>query len=175
MYWGKIIGTVGGLVVGHGLLGGLAGLITGHWIDRYFTQKRKTNGKGHPKSAGNAFFTADRQLIFSRSVVALAAKLSKVDGPVTREEIDAFKAAFRIPDSERTGIAALYGQLKAPCIPLATNAGAHWLPESSIRRPGVIVFEFLPAIPPGLKREEFMKELELRLESACDRLIAEGV
>jgi 1-acyl-sn-glycerol-3-phosphate acyltransferase len=85
------------------------------------------------------------------------------------------RAAIGAPPDYKPGVAALYSQLKAPCTPMATNAGAHYLADSPIRRPGVIVFEFLPAIPAGLKRDEFMHELQTRLEAACDRLIAEGV
>jgi 1-acyl-sn-glycerol-3-phosphate acyltransferase len=36
------------------------------------------------------------------------------------------------------------------------------------------VVEFLPPIPPGLDRKAFMAELEQRLESATERLIAEA-
>ena len=85
------------------------------------------------------------------------------------------RAAIGAPPSYKPGISALYAQSDAPCIPLATNAGAHWLTGSVLRKPGVIVFEFLPPIPPGLKRDAFMQELERRLEPACDSLIAEGV
>jgi 1-acyl-sn-glycerol-3-phosphate acyltransferase len=42
-----------------------------------------------------------------------------------------------------------------------------------MRYPGTIVFEFLPAIPAGLKRGEFMRELESRLETASNALITE--
>jgi 1-acyl-sn-glycerol-3-phosphate acyltransferase len=35
------------------------------------------------------------------------------------------------------------------------------------------VFEFLPAIPPGLKRGQFMAELEQRLEAASVALYGE--
>ena len=44
-----------------------------------------------------------------------------------------------------------------------------------MRYPGTIVFEFLPAIPPGLKRGEFMREMETRIEAASNALIAEGL
>ncbi len=68
--------------------------------------------------------------------------------------------------SYKPGIAALYRELNMPCIPMATNSGMHWPSKSWIRTPGTIVFEFLPAIPPGLKRGQFMAELEQRLETA---------
>ncbi len=75
--------------------------------------------------------------------------------------------------SYKPGIAALYRELDMPCIPMATNSGVHWPTKSWIRTPGTIVFEFLPPIPPGLKRGEFMRELEERIETASKALYAE--
>ena len=75
--------------------------------------------------------------------------------------------------SYKPGIAALYRELDMPCIPMATNSGVHWPASSWIRTPGTIVFEFLPAIPPGLKRGQFMAELEQRLEAASVALYSE--
>jgi 1-acyl-sn-glycerol-3-phosphate acyltransferase len=34
----------------------------------------------------------------------------------------------------------------------------------------LIVVEFLPAIPPGLKRAEFMRELQDKIETAVTKL-----
>ena len=74
----------------------------------------------------------------------------------------------------KTGIALLYGQLRQPCYILALNTGIVWPHNSWARRKGKILFEFLPPIPPGLPTEDFMAELQTRLEAASDRLIAEG-
>ena len=71
----------------------------------------------------------------------------------------------------KPGIAALYRDLDSPCWPLATNSGVHWPAHGFIRRPGLVVFEFLPPIPAGLKRAEFMAELETRLEAASTALL----
>jgi 1-acyl-sn-glycerol-3-phosphate acyltransferase len=57
---------------------------------------------------------------------------------------------------------------------MATNSGVHWPAHGFRREPGTIVFEFLPPIPPGLKREAFMSELQDRIETASNRLLAEG-
>ena len=62
-----------------------------------------------------------------------------------------------------------------PCVPVATNSGVHWPAHGFLRHPGTIVFEFLEPIPPGLKRAEFMTELETRLETASNALLAEGL
>lgn len=70
------------------------------------------------------------------------------------------------------GVAALYGQLDLPVVPVAVNSGLFWGRRHFVKRPGTITLEFLPAIPPGLPRKAFMAELERRLEGASDRLAA---
>ena len=73
----------------------------------------------------------------------------------------------------RPGVAALYGALGVPVIPVVLNSGMHW-PKGSFRRyPGTIVMEYLPPIPPGLPRREFMERLEATMEEASHRLFAE--
>jgi len=79
------------------------------------------------------------------------------------------------PPDYKPGVAALYRDLGLPCTPMATNSGVHWPPHGILRRPGTIVFEFLPAIPAGLKRADFMRELEERIETASNALLAEGL
>lgn len=72
----------------------------------------------------------------------------------------------------KPGVAGLYGQLGLDCVPVALNTGLFWSPF--IKRKGTVVIEFLPPIPPGLKRRDFMAELESRIEEATARLVAEG-
>ena len=70
------------------------------------------------------------------------------------------------------GIAAVYGQLDVPVVPVALNSGLFWGRRRFVKRPGVITIEYLPSIPPGLPRRAFMAELERRIESASARLAA---
>ena len=84
------------------------------------------------------------------------------------------KAPGAEPDY-KPGVAALYRELGVTVHPMATNAGTHWPAHGFLRRPGVIVYEFLEPIPPGLKRGEFMRRLEDSIETACNRLLAEGL
>ena len=72
------------------------------------------------------------------------------------------------------GIAALYRQLELPVVPVALNSGVFWGRRHFMRRPGTVVVELLPPIPPGQKRAAFMAELERRIETASDRLVAEA-
>ncbi len=73
----------------------------------------------------------------------------------------------------KPGVAALYRDLGLACIPMATNSGVHWPAHGFLRRPGVIVYQFLEPIPAGLRRGEFMRLLEERLETASSLLLAE--
>ncbi len=71
----------------------------------------------------------------------------------------------------KPGIAALYREINVPVVPVATNSGVHWPRHGFMRRPGTIVFEYLEPIAPGLKRAEFMRLLEERIETASARLL----
>lgn len=75
------------------------------------------------------------------------------------------------PADYKPGVAAIYRDVDAPCWPVATNSGVHWPAHGFKRYPGTVVFEFLPPIPAGLKRVEFMKQLESRIEDASIALL----
>ena len=68
------------------------------------------------------------------------------------------------------GIAALYSQTKATVIPVALNSGYFWGRRHFIKKPGVLTIQFLPPIPKNMERKAFMKELEIRIESATRKL-----
>jgi len=68
------------------------------------------------------------------------------------------------------GIAALYRDLGLPVVPAALNSGMFWGRRSFVKNPGIITFEFLEPITPGLDRRAFMALLEERIETAAERL-----
>ena len=74
----------------------------------------------------------------------------------------------------KVGTAVLYEQLGQACVPVATNVGVLWPKRGLLRKPGVAVVEFLPAIAPGTSKEAFMAELEQAVESRSDALMAEA-
>ncbi len=74
------------------------------------------------------------------------------------------------PPSYQPGIAALYQHTEAPVVPVALNSGLFWPRRGLPARPGVITIEILPPMPRGLKRSEFLAELEKRIEEATARL-----
>jgi 1-acyl-sn-glycerol-3-phosphate acyltransferase len=103
----------------------------------------------------------------------------------TRERLSEDRQVIIFPEGTRKdpgaqpdykpGVAALYRDLDLPCTPVATNSGVHWPAHGFLRRPGTIVFQFLEPLPAGLKRGEFMRELQDRIETATNALLAEGL
>ncbi|WP_310619274.1 lysophospholipid acyltransferase family protein [Flexibacterium corallicola] len=74
----------------------------------------------------------------------------------------------------KSGIYFIYKRLNCPVVPAALNSGLYWPRRDILNPPGTIRVEFLPAIPPGLPKKEFMSELSQRIESASDRLLNES-
>jgi len=75
------------------------------------------------------------------------------------------------PAEYKSGVAALYRDLDMAVTPMATNSGQCWPARGLIKRPGLVVFEFLPPIPPGLQRAAFMRRLEESIETASTALL----
>ena len=74
----------------------------------------------------------------------------------------------------KVGPAVLYEQLGQPCVPAATNVGVFWSRRGILKKPGLAVVEFLPPIPPGLARPDFLARLEAEVETASDALMREA-
>lgn len=81
------------------------------------------------------------------------------------------RRAPRAKPAYKPGVFMLYETLKIPCVPVALNSGVFWPRRSLLRRPGTLVVEFLPPIPPGLPRKEFMSLLQDGIETATARLV----
>jgi 1-acyl-sn-glycerol-3-phosphate acyltransferase len=73
----------------------------------------------------------------------------------------------------KPGVAGLYRDLDVPCVPVATNTGAHISSSGVARSPGVVVYEVLEPIPAGLKRADFMRLLQKRIETASEALLSD--
>ena len=83
------------------------------------------------------------------------------------------KAPGEAPDY-KAGVAGLYRELGVSCAPVATNSGLIWPAHGFIRFPGVLIYEFLPPILPGLKRAEFMRRLQSEIETASAALLTQA-
>jgi 1-acyl-sn-glycerol-3-phosphate acyltransferase len=78
------------------------------------------------------------------------------------------------PPAYKPGVAGLYRDLDVPCVPVATNTGVHIDVQGVARSPGVVVYEVLEPIPAGLKRADFMRLLQERIETASNALLQEA-
>jgi DnaJ like chaperone protein len=100
--WGKVIGGVAGFALG-GPLGALIGAVAGHAVDRI-----RAEGAEIVTAAGSGA----KQMAFTVAVIVLGAKMAKVDGVVSRAEIDAFKEAFHIPPEEIANVGRIFDLAK---------------------------------------------------------------
>jgi DnaJ like chaperone protein len=56
--------------------------------------------------------SADNEVPFTVGVIALSAKMAKADGVITRDEVKAFKEAFRVSDGEMKHVARVFNLAK---------------------------------------------------------------
>jgi DnaJ like chaperone protein len=111
-YWGKIIGGMAGFAMG-GPFGAVVGAALGHAADSgAMPNMRMGFGDFAFSPARVAALFGRRDQLFAIGVVVLSAKLAKCDGPVKREEIDAFKRQFRIPPEAVKDIGRLFDQAR---------------------------------------------------------------
>jgi DnaJ like chaperone protein len=95
-FWGALGGGGLGLALG-GPLGALVGALAGHvLVDR----------------EGAPFGPAPRELIFTTGLVALAAKMARSDGVVTRDEVAAFRRIVTVPPEQEARIESLFDLAK---------------------------------------------------------------
>ena len=79
------------------------------------------------------------------------------------------------PPSYKYGVAAIYQETGARCVPVALNSGLFWPRREFLRRPGTVVVEILEPIEPGLEKAAFLVLLQERIEAASDRLLNEAL
>ena len=77
------------------------------------------------------------------------------------------------PDYQ-AGITAMYSSLAVPVVPVALNSGVYWGKNAFFKKSGTIIIEFLPAIPAGLAKKEFIERLQNEIETATNKLIKES-
>ncbi len=106
--WGKLIGGVAGFFTG-GPFGAVVGAALGHAADSGAIGGRGGPGGALPPGAATlAALLGSKEQLFAIGVVVLSAKLAKCDGPVKRQEIDAFKRMFRIPPENLQEVGRLF-------------------------------------------------------------------
>ncbi|MCB1491657.1 MAG: 1-acyl-sn-glycerol-3-phosphate acyltransferase [Rhodobiaceae bacterium] len=78
------------------------------------------------------------------------------------------------PPQYKVGVARLYAETGATCVPIALDTGLYWPRRSWLRYPGTVRFEILPPIEPGMTVEACLRTIEERIETACERLYREA-
>ncbi len=96
--WGSLIGGMIGFSLG-GPFGMLLGSLLGGKISR-------------ARAGQNFGAFAQPQQIFALSLIVLSAKLSKVDGNVSREELVAVKDKLKIPENEIDQVGKIFNKAK---------------------------------------------------------------
>ena len=97
--WGSLLGGLIGFSFG-GPFGALLGSFIGSKIS-------SNNNSQYEKISTN-----QKQHIFALSLIVLSAKLSKVDGHVSKEELLAVKEKLRIPENEIDQVAKIFNKAK---------------------------------------------------------------
>jgi 1-acyl-sn-glycerol-3-phosphate acyltransferase len=63
----------------------------------------------------------------------------------------------------KKGVGRIYETLNISCVPIALNSGKVWPKNGIIKYPGKITVSFLEPIKPGLNRDDFIKDLEIKI------------
>jgi len=78
-----------------------------------------------------------------------------------------FPQGTRVKPEEKVpfkkGVGRIYEVLNIACVPVALNSGKVWPKKGIIKYPGKITVSFLEPIKPGLNRDEFIKNLEIKI------------
>ena len=101
--WGKLIGGAAGMALG-GPIGAILGIAAGHGVDK--VRKFDTD------ESNKNFSHNQKEQIFATSVIAISAKLAKVDGKISKSEILAFKKIFEFPAEDEKAISKIFNSAK---------------------------------------------------------------
>jgi 1-acyl-sn-glycerol-3-phosphate acyltransferase len=74
----------------------------------------------------------------------------------------------------RTGVYYMSKDFGLPVVPVATNLGCFWKQQEKAKTPGIATIEFLPALPQGLEKDDFMQRMETAIEGRTNALIAQA-
>jgi len=113
---GKVLGGVLGLAMSGGF-GGALGFLLGHLHDIRTDPAPKRAGaakeREQPDFLDHYRLTRHQRSIYSLGVIILGAKLAKVDGPVTREEILAFRHAFHTTEAQLDEVGHIFNHARS--------------------------------------------------------------
>lgn len=78
------------------------------------------------------------------------------------------------PPSYRAGVVRIYEALGVRCLPIAMTSGLAWPRNTFLHFPRKIIVEFLEPMEPGIDQQAFFGQLQARIETNTNRLLAEA-
>ena len=108
--WGKIVGGTAGFALG-GPIAALLGMAAGHAVD-HVLDSRGSSETAVATPADPKDHPGLRQIAFTVGVIALGAKMARVDGEVTGTEVDAFRSFFHVPPGEEKNVERFFNLAK---------------------------------------------------------------
>jgi len=109
--WGKIVGGTAGFAIG-GPIGALLGAAAGHAVDHYVLEDRSSPEAVAAERSDPRDHPGLREIAFTVGVIALGAKMARVDGEVTHDEVEAFRSFFRVPPGEEKNVERFFNLAK---------------------------------------------------------------
>ena len=109
--WGKIVGGTAGFALG-GPIAALLGVMAGHAVDHYVLEERASDETAPAVPHDPKKHPGLREIAFTIGVIALGAKMAKVDGEVTRPEVEAFRSFFQVPAGEERNVERFFDLAK---------------------------------------------------------------
>src|SRR5262245_65535617 len=94
--WGKIVGGTAGFALG-GPIAALLGVMAGHAVDTYVLEGRLSSETAPAAPRDAKDHPGLREIAFTIGVIALGAKMARVAGDVTREEVEDFRSFLQVP------------------------------------------------------------------------------
>jgi DnaJ like chaperone protein len=107
--WGKIVGGTAGFALG-GPIAALLGVMAGHALDQYVEQTSAETALAIARDPTD--HPGLRQIAFTIGVIALGAKIARVDGEVTPDEVEAFRSFFHVPPGEEKNVERFFDLAK---------------------------------------------------------------
>jgi len=71
----------------------------------------------------------------------------------------------------KKGVGRIYNSLNLPCVPVALNTGKIWPKNSFMKYSGDIHISFLEPIMPGKDKNDFIKEIEVKIYTEIKKFI----
>jgi len=107
--WGKIVGGTAGFALG-GPIAALLGVMAGHALDQFVEQTSAETALAIARDPTD--HPGLRQIAFTIGVIALGAKIARVDGEVTPDEVEAFRSFFHVPPGEEKNVERFFDLAK---------------------------------------------------------------